>query len=174
MTDGRVVDEQGEPTQEDFQKYKIISPNQFIGFAGNKEYCEFIAKEINYVDTNYDLNSISKEAFEYSNENAKHLKWNFVLAGIDVDGLISAYYFNHTSNMVDYFKPKGEEINYLFLHNTENKLENKVDEAFTRILEQRKSNSVFEFYDAQKRFNEYVASIDTAVNTATFKHRVRK
>lgn len=174
MSDGRVTDDQMKSVDENYQKFKIISPKQFIGFAGNKEYCELIVSQIKYSEVMYNLSVISEEILEFSIENAGEAKWNFVLGGIDIDGMISAYYLNRASSKVNLFKPQGEDINYLYLHNTKEVSDKKVEEVFRKSLNKRKNNSVFEFYNAQKEFNDFIASYDPSVNKIKFKHRIRK
>lgn len=176
MTDGRVVDKDLKPIDEMYKKVRFISPKQFVGFAGNKDFCEKVAKNIPYVESAYDLELLSDIIFKTAQDftGIHLLKWNFVLGGIDKDDLITACYFNHRSIEVQSFKPANDEINYLFLHNGIDGTEISIENVFENFLKERKNDSVFSFYDAQKKFNDYVASIDPSVNTNVFKERIRK
>lgn len=174
MSDGRGIDKHGKSADENVKKFEEINESQFIGFAGNYSHCMDVVSKFGSSVELYNLELISEEIFEYSKQNASDDKWNFILGGIDIDGMVTACYFNHDSKDVVPYKPKKDEVYYLFMHNTDDDNEEEVENMFKNFLNQRKSNSVFEFYNAQKKFNDYIASIDSGVNTETFKHRIRK
>lgn len=176
MTDGQVTRD-GNIIQNDYKKFKKISPKQFIAYTGVKEICEGIINQIPYTNNIYDLADITNQIEQVVKDSIliEH-KVHFGIGGLDLEGNIAFYTVeNQKDRIVNYYKPISiEDITYAFFesgHITQNVdlVEKLVD--YFRITGCNTPNKCLK---AQKMLNDYISSLDDTVNKHTFSLTIKK
>ncbi|WP_144496943.1 hypothetical protein [Bacillus toyonensis] len=152
---------------ENYQKYCMIGPKQFIAFAGNTGPCEYLVGGYPQKDEGYDLDQVALELKEKIQEYDFQLgERALIIVGGISGGEIVAHVFNHETPVGDIVKrPKGQEMPLMLLHGPN--VSQSISETFeTALLEARTPEQVLQI---QEHYNILVSATDTSVNTVTFK-----
>lgn len=178
MSDGQVTKtETGEVLQEDYQKFRKISPNQFIAYTGVKEFCEGLANQIPYKKSAHDLEDITNQIASVTQlPELKAHKIHFGIGGIDSNGDISFYTIqNQSEPAVNFYKPiKDDDINYAFFESGHLSAPEKMETKLIECLKITGYNTPNKCLRAQKLLNDYVADNDSTVNKKTFSITIKK
>ncbi|MEK3821355.1 hypothetical protein MKY20_19980 [Cytobacillus sp. FSL W8-0315] len=176
MSDGQVTNHEGQPIQSDFQKFKQISPHQFIAFAGAKEICEQFINQVEYTAGSYNLNDIANQINQIANEERfNQFRLFFAIGGIELDGDITLYVVEHggTRDFRVQRPINEDDINYAFL-NSEMIDRVNMNEKLIECLRITGFETPEECLYSQKLLNDFVESIDSTVNNQTFTLIIRK
>lgn len=169
VSDGLVVDiATNKELEQDYQKFKKISPKQFIAYGGNRLMAETIVQTINYENTERDLlvlsNDIRRSLLKYF--KPKFGSCQMAVGGIENDEIVLYSFSNNESQELVIDKPKGSNLAYSFLHghnigvNPAHEL--KKLNLTTEILKPINALKL------QKDLNDIVASNDPTVNKVHF------
>jgi len=177
VSDGRVSDQLGNSTQENYKKFKKISDKQFIAFAGSKQPCEAIIEQIDFSDNMYDLSQVSKEIYRAIKENEELKKFNllFIVGGINQYNEIEFYGINANDHQLEQYKPSYEtEFKYAFLHNGDDNVDLDIESKIVELKQRHGTSSINKLLRIQKDLNNYVAEHDPSVNKITHELKLRK
>lgn len=173
VTDGLAVFTYGDgrmERSENYQKYRMIGPKQFIAFAGNTGPCEYLVGEYPQRDEGYDLDQVALELQEKIQEYDFRLgERALIIVGGVSGGEIVAHSFNHETPAGDTVnRPKGQEMPLLLLQGTN--VDQGILEAFEATLVEAQSPE--QVLQIQEHFNSLVSVADSSVNTVTFKELI--
>jgi hypothetical protein len=176
MSDGQVTAPNGNAIKNDYQKYKLISPKQFIAFAGAKEICEQITNQVEYFEGMYNLQVLANQINAIINEDRfDQFRLLFALGGIEVDGRITIYVVEHgRERNLRVKKPNNEDdINYAFLNSEQIDLID-MKQLLINFFRSTGFNTPEEGLKTQKLLNKVVEQIDSTVNKQTYSLIIRK
>lgn len=166
MSDGQVTGENGKTLQKDYKKFKKISRQQIIAFAGAKSICEQIVEQVPYTKGVYNLSDIAQQIWSVIKEerfNAFNLF--FGIAGVDVDDKVSLFLVNNKTGLSSTRPNANSDVSYITLNPSE--IVN-VSERISIILSETGFNTPTKCLKAQKKLNDFIADNDPQVNKYTF------
>lgn len=173
MSDGRVMNSEGAAIQEDYQKFNKVNDNTFIAYAGVKEPTELFIESFNRFDLfeklkEYPIEMVA-ELIKTAIESSDLKNFNVLLAmgGITSTGEVGFFYYNSINSELLIKKPKGQDIEFCFLHNGLVDAINTND-VLVNALRRNGLDRSDQVMMAQKELNDCVAAIDVSVNTNTF------
>lgn len=173
MSDGKVTGVNGNPDSESYKKFKKISNKQFIAFAGVKEPCEEIIKNVKYINNRkYSLREISLQI--QSVIRGHNLNIQMAVGGIDLDNNFRVYVISSFGGITDILESQSHsELKYKFFTSelivkefTPQQLEIIFNKYFEETGRKNASKALFK---VQKKLNNYIADIDKAVNKNVFR-----
>lgn len=170
------VTNNGETVNDNYKKFVMISPKQFIAFAGAKEVCESIVDQVEYLnDSVYDLEQIAKEIHMniYGKEILDPYNLLFTIGGLSAHNYIEFHTVNNKEEEIASYHPESvEDVTYAYMHNSDIDLD-----VNSKIVELRNLYGIRSFYDrrkVQRELNKYVSQHDNSVNQITSELKVRK
>lgn len=176
VCDGRVSS--GESViQENYKKFKIIDDRMFIAFGGNLQPCELLLKWISLQNlSNQSLEEIARNiwAVGYS-ITQKGYKFMVSFGGVEknTSARIEVYSMDFQSKKPLIFKPRGNDICYSFLNNSE--LSDKdIEKNFIELMNNTGHDSFEKIKSAQIMLSKKIAETDLSVNTKTFETTIFK
>ncbi|GIN86986.1 hypothetical protein J6TS2_33720 [Heyndrickxia sporothermodurans] len=175
MSDGQVTQE-GEVIRNDYQKFKKISPHQFIAYTGAKEICEQIVNQVPFTNNNYHLFNIAKQIESVINESKfDNFRLFFAVGGIEIDGNITSFTIEHGSsrNFKELVPKDKDDICYAFL-NSEVLDSINLEEKLILFFRRTGFNKPEECLQTQKLLNDFVEGLDSTVNNKTFSLTIKK
>lgn len=176
VSDGRVTNGKN-IVDENYVKFKKISTNQFIAFAGARELCEGIIKQIPLKPIGgYELSQLSNSIHSaiYKEENFRPFKMLFCVGGIGNLGNIEFYTIDKDNSQIQKYEPlTTSDIKYAYL--ASDSLNNvNLEEKIYQYAEEFGVNNASNLLDIQKSLNNYVAGLDFTVNKNTFHWTIYK
>lgn len=179
VSDGQVTNESDKTIiQKDYKKFKKISPNQYIAFAGSRGWCELLLEDLPFNEKGYNLEqivlgmkeSISKLPFELG-------KMLLSVGGVNADGKLVAYKLsNHEGSEIESFQASGDDISYTFLYNgsAEDRLGGDLEKVLLDCIREIGYNTPNKAIRIQKKLNNYIADVDDGVNKITFNLTIKQ
>lgn len=173
MSDGRVSGKNHKVLEENYKKFKKISPTQFIAYVGSRAASEVIVNQIEYVDKQIynmqDLTFKMKEAV--SAEQFHSINVHFAIGGIDLDGQLRIYSISNLNKGVDIIQNESDDvIKYKFLpspHIFETMKKEEMEEHFIQYLRKTGFNTPNKCLRAQKLLSDFLSETDRSVNKST-------
>lgn len=166
MSDGRVSNKMTkEILDENKVKFVKIGDNGFVAFAGISEICDLIVPIIGQLlESGHEFNDILTTMSKVLRENSRPgLFVTIAFGGINKNGNIEICSVENSSHSTTNFKPKGKEINYLFLRNPTIPHQ-ELNQKFLDLIETNGKNTPTEFIKSQTILNSWVADRDSSVN----------
>lgn len=168
MCDGRMTSVDGKALEENVKKFRRLNDKCYIAFAGTYDLCIECAKDVERLfDENNSLEDVIdkiKDKINQTHYDEVTHKVMFSLGGLSSEGeVIITKMSNNPEIDFEIFKPRGNDITYIFLHNTDEELVN-LDKEFERICKNIKVTTQSKLKKAQKILNDKIADIDNKVN----------
>jgi hypothetical protein len=177
MSDGRVMNYEDVPIEENFQKFINIENRSFIAFGGTRELCEMITKDIVPILKNELNYSIWLQSFRRVLESLKlnqnNLKCMFAFGGINHERNIEFYTINSITLDSKKFNPYGDQISYAFVNNTKN-ADKLYEDKSIELFRETGFSTPSEVIQAQRLLNNFVSTQDVSVNNVTFRMIIKK
>lgn len=170
MSDGLVINlEENIIGDENYKKFKMISPKQFMAFGGTHELGKIIKKWVGYSEEERDLFALTHKFRDLAINSPyrEKQKCQLIFAGIE-KGQIIFYSFNNNPNQEILSEaPKGERQTYTMLSSKHSKVK-PVDEMerLIRLYDPKTAESALEL---QEKLNRIIAENDITVNNVVFK-----
>ncbi|BCG58441.1 hypothetical protein [Paenibacillus sp. URB8-2] len=178
MSDGKLLGENNEILQEDYQKFINIGNSAFIAFAGSQGACEELSVQmLPYFDEKTDFSAINNALIDFFNAedpNQRDVKVMIAFGGINLEGHIEFYTIDSKTNKSEKYFPEGEDIKFCFLRSGDFLNDLNVKGKMIELLRTTGVNTPTECISAQKLLNDYVADHDTSVNKKTSRMVIKK
>lgn len=179
VSDGRVQGPDLLPMQEDYRKFIQVDSGFFVAFAGHKEPCErFIDKSGLSRTSSRDLGLVSQRTknllLTHPYKNSKIL---LAFGGLNTLGEIEFATFSTLEPEIRFFQPRGDDLSYAFLNNSSLKTTNLAGRLEKYLLLAgigKGIESPDQLINAQVMLNNFVANLDSSVNTTTFTLSIQK
>ncbi|MGE7874801.1 hypothetical protein [Bacillus paramycoides] len=173
VTDGQVTSATDKTIlQKNYKKFKKISPNQYIAFAGSKGWCEILLDLLPFKEQGYDLEGIVPEIKEFISKVPSELgRFLISIGGANENGQLVIYKLsNHEGTDIERFQATGDDVSFTFLHNgsAEERLGGDLTEVLIQLIREIGYNTPNKTIRVQKRLNDFVANVDDSVNKITF------
>lgn len=179
VTDGQVTSTSDKTIlQKNYKKFKKISPNQYIAFAGSKGLCEMLLEFLPFKEQGYVLEQIVPEIKEFISKIPSQLGRLLISVGgvNEKEQLVIYKLSNHEGTDIEKFQATGDDISFTFLHNgsAEENLGGDLTEVLIQLIREIGYNTSNKTIRVQKRLNDYVADVDDSVNKIAFDLTIRK
>ncbi|MGX5574892.1 hypothetical protein ACWKTS_26660 [Bacillus toyonensis] len=173
VSDGQVTNESDKTIiQKDYKKFKKISPNQYIAFAGSKGWCELLLEDLPFKEKGHNLEqivsgmkeSISKLPFELG-------KSLLSVGGVNEDEKLVIYKLsNQEDTEIDRVQASGDGISYALLYNgsMEERVGRSLEKVLLEYIREIGYNTPNKAIRIQRKLNNYIADVDDSVNKITF------
>lgn len=172
MSDGRVISDSNEITDENYQKFLSLSNGKkFIAYAGTKDICEIFVSTIrtmveeghSFTDINFVL-SESMKTIAIPEGRIALISYG----GLNDDNELVFYTVDSLNpDDISLFKPTEKKYSYAILSNSEQK--DDYSKKFVEYMKEIGINSPSDAIQAQKLLNSYVAENDISVNNVTYR-----
>lgn len=181
MSDGRVSGENNTVLEENYKKFKKISPKQFIAYVGSRAICEHIVEQIEYIDEQiynlYDTAIKIKEVI--SGEQLRSINSYFAIGGLDLDGQFRIYVIsNLPKEEIEIIQNVSKDgLTYKLLTSpfiVERINREEMEQIFITFLRKTGFNTPDKCLQAQKLLSHFIADIDTSVNKHSFSLTIKK
>jgi len=168
MSDGRVSNN-GVSIREDYQKFLLPRPDFFIAFAGQQQPCEAFINDSGLSSSNtFDYHTLAADIHRKL-LTPPYCNYKILLAfgGRTAKGSLEFCTFSTLEPEIQVFSPSSNQISYAFLNNSE------IDDTIlqpelVKYLTEIGCDAAEKVKTAQETLNNYVAEIDTSVNTTVF------
>lgn len=175
MSDGLVYDMNSkQEIEQRYQKFKMISPKQFIAYGGNRFMTEIIVNSIEYTDDEKDMlglaNTVRDSLVEHLKPDIAHCQ--IIIGGIENNEIAFYALNNKDEQEILIHKPTGSNISYGFAYSSESGID--PDGETQRLYPYYKSKSPTGLLKLQKALNDLIAEKDISVNRITFNKAIRK
>ncbi|AHV96610.1 hypothetical protein [Paenibacillus sabinae] len=178
MSDGKLLGENNEVLQEDYQNFINIGNSAFIAFAGSQGPCEELSVQmLPYFDEKTDFAAIHQalvDFFKVDDPSQRDVKIMIAFGGINLEGRIEFYTIDSGTSTSERYLPEGEDIKFCFLRSGELLTDLNVKGKMIELLRTTGAGTPTECISAQKLLNDYAADHDASVNKKTTRMVIKK
>lgn len=174
MSDGLVVDlETYEEKDQRYQKFRKISPYQFVAVGGNQGVAEKVFNDLGYEKMERQLKDLANSLRDtLIRELPPELALCQVAIGGVENGRIIVYSFNNKADQqMLVLQPSSTDPVYTFLSSSENKMD--LDREINQLFRIYKPKTATAALKMQEVLNSKVANKDKTVNKITFKLAIK-
>ncbi|MFP3322061.1 hypothetical protein R0K05_03100 [Planococcus sp. SIMBA_160] len=174
MSDGLAVDiKTGEVKDHKFQKFKKISPKQFVAVTGNKGVGEKIFDDMGYEDSERSLEKIARELRETLIKELPYdlAKMQIAIGGVENDRIIIYSFDNNENKDLKILEPVGIDPVYTCMASSQCEID--FDQEMNHLYNAFRVKSATSALKLQETLNTKVASTDPTVNKFIFKLTIK-